>query len=171
MPSPAASDASRATLPTLCPWRTIQSLAGHLCLIAEMKSARGVEVASVLLPGSGRSLQQPLGLQSRAQIVGVREQMPAHPYRLRALDVDLAVVDEQPFVRLKPEAVEGEIVDGRIGLEQPDLARDDDVAEAAEKGVLARPERRPEVGREIGDGEERHAPRVQRLDNGVDPGD
>jgi hypothetical protein len=44
--SPAASAASRATLPALWPWRTIHNLAGHLCLIAEMKSARGMEVAN-----------------------------------------------------------------------------------------------------------------------------
>ena len=56
-----------------------------------------------------------------------------HADRPRALDVDLPVVDEQGLGRPQAEAVEREIVDGRIGLEQFHLARDDDVAEAARR--------------------------------------
>ena len=79
-----------------------------------------------------------------------------------------AVVDEQRLGRLQAEAVEREIIDGRIGLQQLLLARDDDVAEAAEEGVLPRAEGRPEIGGEIGDREQRHAARVERLDDRVD---
>ena len=86
------------------------------------------------------------------------------------LDVDLAVVDEQRLRRPQPEAVEREIIDGRIGLEQLDLARDDDVAEAVEEGALPLVEGRPEIGREIGDREQRHAARVELLDDRVDAG-
>ena len=70
----------------------------------------------------------------------------------------------------QPEAVERQIVDGRVGLEQFDLARDDDVAEAGEEVALLVMEGRPEVGREIGDREERHALLVERLDDVVDAG-
>ena len=51
-----------------------------------------------------------------------------------------------------------------IGLQQFHLARDDDVAEAGEEGLLLRVEGRPEIGGEIGDREERHAARVELGD-------
>ena len=76
-----------------------------------------------------------------------------------------AVVDEQRLGRAQPEAVEREIVDRRIGLQQLLLARDDDVAEAGEEGPLLLVEGRPEIGGEIGDREQRHAARVELLDD------
>ena len=79
-----------------------------------------------------------------------------------------AVVDEQRVGRAQAEAVEREIIDRGIGLQQLDLARDDDVAEAGEEGALLRVEGRPEIGREIGDREQRHAARVELLDDLVD---
>ena len=56
-----------------------------------------------------------------------------------------------------PEALERQIVDRRVGLDQFLLARDDDAAEAIEHSRLARAERRPEFAGEIGDREQRHA--------------
>jgi hypothetical protein len=92
---PAAWAASRATLPALCPWRTIQSLAGHLCRIAQEKRE------------ALESSEQAVGLQPAAKAVGAGEQVRVHPDRPRAFDVDLPVVDEQGVGRIEAEAVEG----------------------------------------------------------------
>src|SRR5688500_5573021 len=156
--SPAATAAARATLPALCPCRTSQRREGHLCLTGETKRQRL------------ESSEQAFGLEPVAQIVGGGEEVAAHADGLGGLDVDQAVVDEQGVFGTQPEAVERQIVNSRIGLEQLDLARDDDVAEAAEKVALALVEGRPEVSREIGDRVERHAPVIERLDDGVDAG-
>ena len=60
------------------------------------------------------------------------------------------------------------IVDGGVRLQQLHLARDDDVAEAAEEGSLPLIKRPPKIGREVGDREQRDAPLVQLLDDRVD---
>jgi hypothetical protein len=93
--------------------------------------------------------------------------MAVHSDRLGPFDVDRAVVDEQGLGGLQPEAVERAEIERRVGLQQLLLARDDDVPEAAEEGILLGAERLPEIGREVGDGEERHAARVELLDDGV----
>lgn len=89
----------------------------------------------------------------------------------RALHIDSPIVDEERLGGPKPEPVEGAVVERRVGLQQLFLAGDDDVAEAAEEGVLTPAERRPEIGGEVGDGKERHTARVEFLDDGVDAGD
>jgi hypothetical protein len=95
----------------------------------------------------------------------------AHADGFGALDIDRAVVDEQSVLRLQTESVEREVVDGRIGLQQLHFSRHDDVAEAGEEGLLPLVERRPEIGREVGDGEKRNTVRLERCDDLVNAGD
>ena len=105
--SPAACAASRATLPALCPWRTIQSFSGHLCLTGGTKrDARRQRFRS--------GGEQALRASRRAR----RSSAPVNrcafmPDRLGAGDVDLPVVDEQGLVRPQAEAVERQIIDRR----------------------------------------------------------
>ena len=146
-------------MPALWPCRTIHNREGHLCRTAETKRQKR------------ESSEQPLGLEPGAKRLCAGEEMGLHPDRLGAVDVDLAVVDEQRFARAKTEAVEGEEVDRRIGLQELHLAGNDDIAEAAEEGLLLGVEGRPDIGREIGDGEEGDCAPVQFLDDRVDPGD
>jgi hypothetical protein len=49
-------------------------------------------------------------------VIGAGEEVGVHSDRVGAVDVDLAVVDEPRLGRADPEAVEGEIVDGRLSL-------------------------------------------------------
>src|SRR6185503_15972696 len=93
---PAAAAASRATLPALCPWRTIQSFSGHLCLTRETKRE------------GGKGSEQAFRLQPGAQIGGSGEKMGGHSDGERGIDVDRAVVDEQSVGGAQPEAVERE---------------------------------------------------------------
>lgn len=88
-----------------------------------------------------------------------------------AFDVDRSIVDEQGLPRPEAEPIEGAKIDRRIGLQQFLLAGDENVAEAAEEGLFPRPEGPPEVGREIGDREKRHAASIQLLHKRVDAGD
>src|SRR3954470_16348064 len=99
---PAASAASRATLPALWPWRTSQSRSGHLCLIAETKREAWES-------SGGESSEQHFGLQPAAQILGIGEEMCLHAHRFGPFDVDPAIVDEQGLGGLEAEAVEGSI--------------------------------------------------------------
>src|SRR4051812_1440838 len=103
---PAASAASRATLPALWPWRTSQSRAGHLCLMAETKRERR------------ESSEEAFDLQPPPQALRIGEEVRLHAHRFGALDVDLAVVDEQSFGGLEAEAIECAIVERRIRLHQ-----------------------------------------------------
>src|SRR4030095_10230257 len=98
--------------------------------------------------------EQVFSLQPCAQILGTGEEVAVHADGLGRLDVDQPVVDQQGVLRPQPEAVEREIIDSGVGLEQFDLARDDDIAEAPEEVALLVIEGRPEVGREIGNREQ-----------------
>jgi hypothetical protein len=118
----------------------------------------------------GTKLEQAFGFETAAEVLGAGEEMGLHSDGKGALDVDQPVVDEQRLFRLEAEAVEGAVVEGGIGLQELLLARDDDVAEAAEEAILPRPEGPPEIGGEIGDSEKRNAALVEFLDYGVDAG-
>ena len=86
------------------------------------------------------------------------------PDTLRARDVRRIVVDEHRAARLQPEPRQRQPVDRRIRLHHLLRARHHDVAEAIEHRRFARAERRPEFVAEVGNAEQRHARRLQFVD-------
>jgi hypothetical protein len=109
--------------------------------------------------------EQAGALQPADERFGVGEEMGVHADGLGTRDIVGAIVDEEGLVRGEAETGERAVIDGGVGLQQLFLARYDDRAEATEEGLLARAERCPEIGREIGDGKKRH---VERVDDRVD---
>lgn len=91
--------------------------------------------------------------------------MADQPGRFAGGDIFGPVVDEQRLARRQAEASHRQREDRGIGFHQPLLSGHDDIMKAIEKRGMVGAERLPELGREIGDGEQRHAGRVQRLDD------
>jgi len=94
-----------------------------------------------------------------------------HTYGFRSGHIVGPVVNEQAVLGLLAKPLEGEAVKPWIGLQQLFLARHHDIAKAAEKCLLARRERGPEFGREVGDREQGHSALAERLYDGMNPGD
>ena len=72
--------------------------------------------------------------QLRPQIDRLDEVHCLHADRAGGLDVPGAVVDEDAFAGFEAVALQQDIVDRRIGLQQSLVRRDDDAVEALQEG-------------------------------------
>src|SRR5690606_6670014 len=89
-------------------------------------SCAGSRVSAWKRPEPDPSNPDPARGEIALERAGIGEQHGLPARRPRAFDVLFAVIDEQRGRRLDPEACDMMIVDGGVGLDQPDLSGNGD---------------------------------------------